>query len=84
MRHSTSIQLEESGAAPFLYSITDICARLGLSRPTVYALLHTGRLEAVKLGRRTFITSASVQGFVAGLPRFEAPAGPRCTARDAA
>jgi excisionase family DNA binding protein len=84
MRHSNSIQLDPPGEVPFFYSINDICARFALSRPTVYALLHTGRLEAVKLGRRTFITSASVQGFVAGLPRFEAPAGPRCTALDAA
>ncbi len=39
----------------------------GVSRQTVYNLIETGRLQRVKLGRRAFLTRASVDQLVAEL-----------------
>jgi excisionase family DNA binding protein len=44
--------------------------RLGdIGRTTVYALIGSGKLEAVKLGSRTLVTAASIEALLASLPR---------------
>jgi len=51
-----------------LYSIDEVAEMMGdVSRSTVYNLVRSGNLAAVKLGRSTRITSESVEGFIAGL-----------------
>jgi excisionase family DNA binding protein len=52
------------------HTVGAACRRLGnIGRSTLYGLIADGRLEAVKLGRRTLITDASIASFIAGLPR---------------
>lgn len=50
----------------FTYSINDTARALSVGRTTVYAMLADGRLEAVKLGRRTLIKAESIRRLVAG------------------
>ncbi len=52
---------------PLAISINDTAKALGLGRTSIYALIAEGRLEALKLGRRTLVKMASVKRLVAGL-----------------
>ena len=42
-------------------SINDTAKALGIGRSSVYALLKSGRLDAIKIGRRTLLTTASIK-----------------------
>jgi len=46
---------------PMALSINDTAKTLSLGRTTIYAMIADGRLEAIKLGRRTLIKVASVR-----------------------
>jgi excisionase family DNA binding protein len=46
---------------PIVLSINDTAKALGLGRTSIYALIKAGRLEAVKIGRRTLIKVASIR-----------------------
>jgi excisionase family DNA binding protein len=37
---------------------------LGLGRTSIYVLINDGRLETVKLGRRTLITTTSIRALL--------------------
>ena len=49
-----------------LYSIPDCCRLLSIGRTTAYVLIQSGKLETVKIGRRTLIKRQSVYA-LAGL-----------------
>ncbi len=66
-----------AAAGPLLHSIPAVQERLGLGRSKIYELLGTGVLEAVKAGRRTLVTEASIARLVAGLPRAQFRAAPK-------
>jgi excisionase family DNA binding protein len=52
------------------YTIEGARRRLGdIGRTTVYGLISSGKLEAVKLGSRTLVTAASIEALLASLPR---------------
>ncbi len=56
---------------PTLYSTND-ARRIGCFGNTkLYELIGEGRLEAVKLGGKTLVTAASLDAFIASLPRAE-------------
>jgi excisionase family DNA binding protein len=42
-------------------SINDAAKALGVGRSSVYSLLKSGRLDAIKIGRRTLLTTESIK-----------------------
>lgn len=50
------------------YSIAEACELLGIGRTTLYGAIKKGELKACKVGRRTLISSQSLQLFVDSLP----------------
>lgn len=51
---------------PIATSVNDAARALSLGRTSIYALIKEGRLEMVKLGRRTLIKTASIRALVEG------------------
>lgn len=51
---------------PIALSINDTAKALSLGRTSIYALIREGRLEAIKLGRRTLIKAESLRRLVEG------------------
>lgn len=49
---------------PLLLSINETAKALSLGRTSIYALIKEGRLETVKLGRRTAIKVESIRRLV--------------------
>jgi len=43
------------------FSINDTAKALGIGRSSVYALLKSGKLDAIKIGRRTLLTTDSIE-----------------------
>ena len=46
------------------FSIRDACAAIGIGRTKLYALINEGKLTAVKVGRRTLVTVASIKALL--------------------
>lgn len=46
-------------------SVNDAATALSVSRSTAYELINTGRLHAIKLGRRTLVTVESIKALIA-------------------
>ena len=44
-----------------LYSIPETGRALGVARSTIYTLIAVGRLQVVKIGRRTLVRAASIR-----------------------
>jgi excisionase family DNA binding protein len=53
---------------PRLLSIKQACCILGLSRTSLYALMASGQLRSVTVGRRRFVPRDAIEEFIAGLP----------------
>ena len=51
---------------PLALSISDTAKALSLGRTSIYVMIADGRLEAIKLGRRTLIRMESIRRLVAG------------------
>jgi excisionase family DNA binding protein len=50
---------------PLTTSVSDAAKALGLGRTSIYVLIKARRLEVVKLGRRTLITTESIRRLIA-------------------
>jgi hypothetical protein len=57
----------------FLYRTSEAKAAIGCGTSKLYGLINSGVLEARKFGHRTYITGASLEAFVASLPRVVTP-----------
>ncbi len=55
------------GLPPKLLSINQTCDVLGIGRTSLYGLIARKRLNSLKLGRRTLISSDVLDAFVASL-----------------
>lgn len=49
---------------PIATSVNGAAKALSIGRTTVYELINSGRLETVKLGRRTLIKTASIRALI--------------------
>jgi hypothetical protein len=58
-----------AGIARALYPIKETEVILGISHAQIYRLLSAGRLDGRKTGSRSFITGASIEAFLASLPK---------------
>jgi len=46
---------------PILTSVAEAAKALGIGRTSIYALIREGRIDVVKLGRRTLVKLASIR-----------------------
>ncbi|WP_051520210.1 helix-turn-helix domain-containing protein [Sphingobium sp. Ant17] len=53
---------------PIATSINDAAKALSLGRTSIYALIKEGRLDTVKLGRRTLVKTASIRALIGDGP----------------
>lgn len=53
---------------PFALTITSTAKATGLGKTTTYRLINEGQLTAVKIGRRTLVTVASIKALLEGQP----------------
>ncbi len=51
---------------PLTLTVNDTCRALRLGRSTIYCLIGRGRLDTVKVGKRTLVKAASVRALVGG------------------
>lgn len=51
---------------PISYTIRQACEVTGLGRTSIYLACREGRLEQVKIGRRTLILARSLHQFIEG------------------
>lgn len=51
---------------PLALSVNDACRVLGLGRSKIYDLIAKGRLETLKIDKRTLIKTASIRALVDG------------------
>jgi excisionase family DNA binding protein len=66
----------------FLYRTSEAKTALGCGTTTLYALINSGRLEARRFGKRTYITAESIEAFIASLPAIETPTMARVKASE--
>jgi hypothetical protein len=60
--------LHTDDAAPLAHSIENAGKRAGLGRTTMFKLIRTGQLQALKCGKRTIITEDALRTLLASLP----------------
>ncbi len=53
-------------------SINEFCSRYSVGRTKTYAEISSGRLRAVKFGRRTLVTKEDAEAWLAALPKSKA------------
>jgi excisionase family DNA binding protein len=51
---------------PIALTITDTSKAAGFGKTTTYKLIGEGKLTAVKIGRRTLVTVASIKALIEG------------------
>lgn len=59
---------------PLAVTIPDAVKASGMSRSSIYEALKRGDLSARKAGRRTLISFADLQAYLASLPQYKAGA----------
>lgn len=57
-----------------LLTIPEFCQTVNLGKTSTYRLINDGKINAIKLGKKTLIPQAAVQEFIASLPAYNAEA----------
>ena len=52
--------------SPAAHSIAGTCQRMSLGKTKLYELIRQGRLQVIKLGKKTLIAESEIQRFLAG------------------
>jgi excisionase family DNA binding protein len=60
-------------AEALLLTVAQVCARLQISRPTFYGLLHSGRLKSLTIGRARRVPLAALEAFIEEATREGSP-----------
>lgn len=68
MKVSLNSPTESTAFEPVALTVPNAVRFSGLGRSTLYGLLGTGQIEAVKAGNRTLVLTASLRAYIAGLP----------------
>lgn len=58
--------------SPIAVTIPDAVKATGMSRTSIYEALKRGDLKARKAGRRTLISFADLEAYLASLPTYQA------------
>ena len=58
-------------ASPQLTGLQETARLLGVSRQSLYRCNASGRLEFIKIGRRTMVAADSIARFLAAAPRVQ-------------
>ncbi|MBB3264038.1 excisionase family DNA binding protein [Azospirillum sp. OGB3] len=54
---------------PIAMTVAEAKAKIGVGTTKFYELLNEGKIDAVKIGRKTLILTNSLEKYVANLPR---------------
>jgi hypothetical protein len=65
--------IPETAMNKYLYKTRETEAVLGIGTQKLYDLINNGTLDARRFGKRTYITGASIEAFVASLPAAVTP-----------
>ncbi|QNK00727.1 helix-turn-helix domain-containing protein [Dyella telluris] len=55
---------DDANLRPLAHQIPSACARLGISRSSLYELMGSGKLKNFHVGRRVLIAESELQRFV--------------------
>jgi excisionase family DNA binding protein len=64
----TEVNPANSGPRHMALTIREFCDAYHVSLPTYYRQIRTGRLRAVKIGKRVLIPTANAEAWFAALP----------------
>jgi excisionase family DNA binding protein len=67
-----AITITNRVAPPIVYSVAEACAIARMGRASFYKAINTGKLKAIKHGRRTLVFTAELQRWLSELPEMEA------------
>lgn len=67
--HRQGGDAEGEALFPRAFPISEFCRRYGICRTKAYDEIGSGRLRAVKVGRRTLISHDAAESWLAALPQ---------------
>jgi excisionase family DNA binding protein len=59
--HTTGISCAPDGAKPLAVSVETACKLLGVGKTSMWALIKSGRVRTVSIGRRRLVIYASLE-----------------------
>lgn len=59
---------QQSNIVSSVFSVDEFCQWAGIGRTAAYAEMKTGRLTALKMGRRTIIRKSDAEKWMTSLP----------------